>query len=198
MKPETWLPIPGYEGQYDVCNLGFIRSVDRTVNRVVCGKMITQRVPGKVLKATPNADSGHMSVTLCRNGIPKMYYVHILVAESFIGPRPPNMHVCHNDGIPANNWEWNLRYDTPTGNAADRKIHGTDASGENNPSARFTEDEVILLIGQMTHKSLAQISRDTGIPAATLSSIKTGKKLAAFKQTLEMRKVITWTKSKSS
>ena len=50
--------------------------------------------------------------------------VHQLVAEAFIGPRPPGLHVCHNDGDPANNQPSNLRYDTPSENSYDTVRHG--------------------------------------------------------------------------
>lgn len=170
----VWIPVYGYEGIYEVCNWGLIRSVDRIVQRELWGKIITQRVNGKVLVPAPNRVTGHMTVALSKNGTATSNHVHVLVAAAFIGPRPDGYQVCHNDGIPANNWAWNLRYDTPVGNALDRHVHGTDARGINNPSAKFTEEQVIDLINQMTIKTLAQISRETGIHPATLSSIKTG------------------------
>lgn len=172
--PAIWLPVPGYEGQYEVCNWGIIRSLDRVITRVLCGKDVTQRVPGKILSPSVNKESGHCHVQLSKFGVVTPHHVHIVVACVFIGPRPNGYQVCHNDGIPANNWAWNLRYDTPVGNSLDRRLHGTDAIGVNNPRAKFTEEQVIGLINQMAVKSLAQISRETGIPSATLSSIKTG------------------------
>lgn len=58
------------------------------------------------------------------------------------GPCPPGMEVCHNDGTKLNNNWWNLRYDTPTGNHADRFRHGTDNSGERSTTAKFIWEEV--------------------------------------------------------
>jgi hypothetical protein len=68
--------------------------------------------------------------------------VHGLVAESFIGPRPAGKQVCHGDGNRANNVLGNLRYDTPVGNNADKKKHGTLLFGEQAPLVILTESDV--------------------------------------------------------
>ncbi len=49
--------------------------------------------------------------------------VHHLVAEAFIGPRPPGMVVCHNNGDPLDNRVENLRYDTQANNITDMHDH---------------------------------------------------------------------------
>lgn len=170
----TWRPIPGYVGQYEVSNWGEIRSLDRVVERALYGKIITQRVPGVNLALTPNINTGHLTVNLSKYGACTMVHVHGIVAEVYIGPRPPGMQVCHNDGIPAHNWVWNLRYDTPIGNAADRYKHHTDARGSNNPRAKYTEEEILQLIELLSVKTNAQVSRETGIPVPTISSIRSG------------------------
>lgn len=51
-------------------------------------------------------------------------HVHILMLETFIGPRPDGMECCHEDGNPLNNMLTNLRWDTPVGNAKDTKRLG--------------------------------------------------------------------------
>jgi hypothetical protein len=70
----------------------------------------------KVRKHWPNKENGYHQVTL-QNKIagvkPKLYYVHRLVAEHFIGPSPePNMVVNHIDGNPFNNHVDNLEWVT--------------------------------------------------------------------------------------
>lgn len=57
-------------------------------------------------------------------------YVHVVVMRAFIGPPPPGMEVRHIDGDVGNNRLDNLKYGTPTQNAADKLIHGTDQRGE--------------------------------------------------------------------
>lgn len=51
--------------------------------------------------------------------------VHQLVALLYIGPKPSDLIVCHNDGNRLNNVSSNLRYDTHKANTADCWKHGT-------------------------------------------------------------------------
>lgn len=97
---ETWRPIKGKEGQYEVSALGNVRSLDRTVNNPVNGRY---RVPGKTLKLC-HAKNGYTVVNLGR----KTHYVHRLVCEAFIGAIPNGMTVNHKDGNKANNRASNL------------------------------------------------------------------------------------------
>ncbi|MGE0993983.1 HNH endonuclease [Bacillus sp. GMa5/2] len=59
---------------------------------------------------------------------PRRFYVHELVALTFIGERPKGYMVCHNDGDNQNDRLENLRYDTPRQNQIDiyryGNIHG--------------------------------------------------------------------------
>lgn len=50
-------------------------------------------------------------------------YVHELVTLCFLGPRPPGLEVCHNDGTRTNNDAGNLRYDTRQANALEGHAH---------------------------------------------------------------------------
>jgi hypothetical protein len=52
------------------------------------------------------------------------------------------MQACHNDGDPAHNNWWNLRWDTPKNNCADKYRHGTDQRGEKHHNASLTWAEV--------------------------------------------------------
>ena len=126
MKPtrdEHWLPIPGYEGLYEVSDQGRVKSLDR-MRPFQDGY---RPIRGRVLKPwQPKAGSrlGYWSVLLSRDGAVKHRAIHSLVAEAFIGPRPEGMHVCHDDGDLHNNRVENLRYDTPSENSRDVVRHG--------------------------------------------------------------------------
>jgi hypothetical protein len=106
---ERWLPIRGYEGLYEISDLGRVRGLLRS----------------HLLKPDVRP-SGHLRVTLSRDGSVERFWVHRLVLETFVGPRLPEMECCHNDGRPANNAVSNLRWDTKSANAQDRRRHGTD------------------------------------------------------------------------
>ena len=82
---EIWKEIKGYEGLYEVSSEGRVRSVDRLVydNTHRCNRSLK----GKVLKNRKG--QYYYEVHLCKDGIRKQFYVHRLVAETFI-PNPDN------------------------------------------------------------------------------------------------------------
>jgi hypothetical protein len=119
--PETWRPIPDWEGYYSVSDHGRVRSEPRTL-RATDGRIFHYR--GRVLR--PSRDlNRRLIVTLCRDGRNNTRRIHSLVALAFLGPRPPGLEVCHGDGDCANNHLSNLRYGTKSSNVLDSVRHGT-------------------------------------------------------------------------
>jgi len=112
MSEEEWRPVVGYEGSYEVSDLGRVRSLPRNGTR----REIV------ILRAFRDC-TGYHRVNLRRIGIVQRG-VHQLVAAAFIGPRPKGMMVCHWDGDCGNAALENLRYGTAKENAADRQRHG--------------------------------------------------------------------------
>lgn len=120
-SPERWLPVVGYEGFYEVSDHGRVRSVDRTV-KFRDGRVFSYT--SQLRSQTPQVPYGHMAVGLKRKGKRRTVRVHRLVLEAFVGPCPPGMEGCHNDGNPANNHVSNLRWDTSSANKQDVLRHG--------------------------------------------------------------------------
>lgn len=83
--------IKGYEGFYEVNELGKIRSIDRLVE-YKNGSI--RKYDGKELKPRIYK-SGYAIVTLNKNGIAKTYRVHRLVADAFL-PNPDNLPEVHH------------------------------------------------------------------------------------------------------
>lgn len=108
---EIWKDIIGYEGWYQVSNLGRVRSIDRYVN----GNGINcdfQFMKGKLRKLRKN-HNGYWVVMLRKNSKAKEFLVHRLVAEAFI-PNPENLpYINHKDENPANPIVTNLEWCTP-------------------------------------------------------------------------------------
>ena len=114
MNKEIWKDIKGYEGLYQVSNLGRVKSMDKEVDN---GRGCYLK-KGKILKQINNG-AGRKQVFLYKDGKATNQHVYILVAESFIGERPKGYDVCHLDGDCTNNKLSNLRYDTRSQNQID-------------------------------------------------------------------------------
>lgn len=84
---EIWKGINGYEGLYQVSNLGRVKSK----------RKILKPINGEYLK-----------VGLSKNGVQKTLYIHRLVAETFLGRS--NLQVNHKDENKHNNYVDNLEW----------------------------------------------------------------------------------------
>lgn len=149
---EQWKDIAGFEGYYQVSDMGNVRSLDRMVNHARGGTALKK---GKSLTKT-KIWSGYEKVCLAKNGRPFSRSVHSLVCESFHGPRPTSNHqVSHGNGVRNDNRASNLRWATPKENNADMLKHGTRLSGfdwvpvdkrprgESHGCAKLTEPQVV-------------------------------------------------------
>lgn len=112
---ERWLPIVGWEDFYEVSDLGRIRTVPR---RVPCKGGKTRQLNQRIRRPSLT-NCGYLTITLCADGLIQHRTVHPIVLEAFVGPRPPGMECCHNDGNKANNALSNLRWDTKKANELD-------------------------------------------------------------------------------
>lgn len=99
---ENWRNVRGYNGRYQVSNLGNVRSV--RVNRK--GKREYKPI------APWRNNKGYEMVYLCREGVRQRLLVHRIVAEAFL-PNPDRLpEVNHKDWITYNNCVDNLEWCT--------------------------------------------------------------------------------------
>lgn len=111
-EQEIWKDILGYEGLYQISNLGRVKSLARY-------DAIGRKVRGRILKCQSNPD-GYLNITIGRGENKKTFLVHRLVAMHFV-PNPLNLpEINHKDvnvtNNKANNLEWcdriyNAKYD---------------------------------------------------------------------------------------
>lgn len=144
---EEWRDIPGYEGFYQVSNLGNVRSLDRVVTT---SHGLTRSLPGKLL-SVGTGKSNYPEVRLSVSSKTRLYAVHQIVALAFLGPRPEGMVVCHWDGDSKNNKLENLRYATQTENAFDAVRHGTHSESKKTHCKNgheFNSENLITNIGK--------------------------------------------------
>jgi len=80
---ESWRPVLGFEGWYEVSDLGRVRRIKS----------------GRVLRRSHDRD-GYPKVSLSRPGNKARHLrVHVIVADAFFGPRAPGIDVDHGNGV---------------------------------------------------------------------------------------------------
>ena len=131
---ERWLPVPGYEGFYEVSDRGRVRSVRHMTRAGWRG--------GRVLKPFPDSD-GYLRVNLsCQGEISGLQPVHGLVLLAFAGPPREGQQARHGAGGKLDNRPANLCWGTSLEQSDDKRRDGTMACGERQGNAKLTADEV--------------------------------------------------------
>jgi hypothetical protein len=136
---ERWLPVPGFEGLYEVSDQGRVRSVDRVVVNTL-GYRHTYR--GKIRVPRTDRD-GYLRLNLTRGAERVGIHIHRLVLETFVGPRPEGMFSCHFNDIKTDNRVENLRWDSSSANTKDSIRNGTNHNSRKTHCKRgheFTEE----------------------------------------------------------
>lgn len=161
---EEWVKII-HHSNYSVSNFGQVRN-DRT---------------GHILKACFNTD-GYLQLNLGKN---KAVRVHVIVKESFHGPRPEGYEIHHIDGDRSNPELWNLQFVTRSEHLKISYKEGNkkpvNHKGERNPAAKITRKDAIKIrkkykSGKYTHKQLAKLY---GLSRGHVSGIISGVKWAS-------------------
>ena len=148
---EIWKPVVGFEGLYEVSNLGRVRSLDRVLTSGSAKRGYPRKVRGVVLSPQKHS-AGYLHVRL--SGETRI--VSWLVLEAFEGLRPKQHEVCHNNGDKLDNRLSNLRYDTHVLNCADRVKHGSQRFGEDVRTAKLSEDGVRAIRAAQNTQGLAK------------------------------------------
>lgn len=165
--PERWLPVPGYEGRYDVSDLGRVRS--RKKDRRTASR-------GGVLKPGLNG-AGYLIVVLYRGRERWTVAIHRLVLLAFVGPCPDGQEVRHGPNGRLDNRLSQLRYGTPCENYEDQRRDGTARRGGQYAHAKLTDQIVLACRNRAaageTSKSLAA---EFGVAASTIQRIIRGQK----------------------
>lgn len=132
----------GYEGLYEVSNLGRVRSLPaHFMARTRWGGLAKRFRAGRPLKPGPHT-GGYLVMHPYRDGVREARTLHRVVAESFLGPRPPKADICHADNDKKNCCVENLRYGTHRENEADKRRHDTLPVGERSHRAKLHTEDV--------------------------------------------------------
>lgn len=153
---EEYKDIEGYEGLYQVSNLGNVKSLDNDKER-----------KDKILKPA-KLKNGYLQVTLCKEGKRKIYKIHRLVAQTFI-ENPNNLpQINHKDEDKTNNHITNLEF-------CDRKYNCNYGTRNEKLSK-----QVICLETGVVYPSTMEVQRQLGFTHSTISKCCTGKYKQAY------------------
>lgn len=173
-RNEFWKPIKGYEELYQVSSYGNIRRITKTIRYPPNQKLRPGKCQGHGKKKI------YLSVSLCKDGVPKTRMVHHLVIEAFIGVRPHGYTVNHIDGEPRNNNIKNLEYLTHKDNCIHAWNNGFCTPhgliGSKHPKAKLREKDIPKIREYLkAGKSNIQVAKLFHIGKETISAIKTGR-----------------------
>lgn len=175
---ERWLPVAGYR-HYEVSSLGRVRSVDRTVPCLDgrSGRPVVKHMRGVVLRQCAGTQYGYLMVTLYQDKKASKRYVHQLVAEAFLGPRPSGQLVRHGPNGCLDNRASQLQYGTKADNSGlDRERDGTLPHGSLKPLAKLTEEQVAAARIQRASgfDTFASLAAEYGVSTRTMRDAVVG------------------------
>lgn len=168
---EIWKDIKGYEGFYQVSNLGNVRSVDRVVKHPRYGE---RKEKGRLLKPRKVSKNGrYLTVLLCKNGKQVNHRVHRLVAEAFIPNEYNKREVNHIDGNRENNRADNLEWVTREENMRHAFNTGL-AKRETYIEANRPNMKRVYCSNGVTYESINAAARSLGLNTGGISSVING------------------------
>lgn len=110
-----------------------------------------------------------MRVCLSVNGKQKQSRVHVLVAQSFLGPKPYKYQVNHKDGDKTNNLVSNLEYVTQVENTTHAFRIGLIKPTKKLTKEQVSQIENLLNNGMLTQKKIGEMFQ---VSDRTIRSIK--------------------------
>ena len=161
---EVWKYIDGYEGYYQVSNLGNIKSVDRVIKYKSDGQRLYKGINFK----QEITKDGYRRVVLMKEGVKQRYMIHRLVAQAFIENIENKPYINHIDGDKGNNVVSNLEWCTNSENVLHADSIGLRSMSNHQPS----NSKCILCVEKgMEFKSISKALKWLGVTNNSISTI---------------------------
>jgi hypothetical protein len=164
---EIWKDIVGYEGIYQVSNLGRVKSLQRFVKlKQNLNRIVRERI------LVPIKRDGYLVVNLSKNNYHKLYIIHRLVASSFIPNLENKKEVNHINGVREDNRLENLEWCTRSEN----QLHAYQIGLQ-----KKINEKVVLMYDMNKNfikefVSVKDASRKTGLFSSNISKVCLGKR----------------------
>ena len=160
---EIWKDVAGYEGLYQVSNLGNVKSLSYNHTK-----------KPKVLKNI-KMSIGYESISLFKDKVSKVFYIHRLVANAFIENKNNLPTVNHIDGIKSNNIVSNLEWMSFSDNNKHAHLIGLNFAkkGEEHPKSKLKKEDVIFIFN--SNLSLRVLAKKYNVSKTSIEYIKNGK-----------------------
>ena len=171
---EVWKDIEGYEGLYQVSNLGKVKSLERidSLGRVVHEKILNQCFDSK---------KRYLMVTLSKGGIHKKILVHLLVGKAFIKGYKKGLQIDHKDTMTTNNKANNLKWVTKSENMLNPLTRINNSNGQikrflkYNPNCKKVIQKSLTGETIKIWESLKEAAKHIGVCHQTLSDACMGR-----------------------
>lgn len=163
-KAEEWRKVKGFDPNYEVSNLGRVRTLPHKITR--CNGRV-QTIKERILKQSCD-EWGYPQVVIKR----KTTKVHRLVALAFLGERKDGMEIRHLDGNPKNNTVQNLKYGTHQENVLDGYSYRGAIRKDQKLSLKSATEIALLITNGVPN---VEIAKRFNVSQQTICDIKHGR-----------------------
>jgi hypothetical protein len=137
---ENWKDVIGFEGYYQVSNLGKIKSLSRYIKHSRGSDMLLKE---KILSTQVNCH-GYLKVILSKHNSQKTFRVHTLVCKAFLNNPENKRDINHINGNKTDNRLINLEYNTRSENMKHCFRIGLNChKGQNHNQSKLNEKDVL-------------------------------------------------------
>ncbi len=166
---EVWKDIKNYEGNYQVSDLGRVKSLARIVES---RKGVFHNKKQIILKTFKNGD-GYLKYKLCINGKEKSVIAHRLVANEFLENPLNKPQVNHKNDIKDDNRVENLEWVTSSENVIHSLANNLKIpqKGSEHGMSKLTEKEVLEIRAIGRTKTLKEVGKIYNVDLSLISLI---------------------------
>ena len=165
---EIWVPVKGFEGLYEISNLGRVKSLPK---KWVAGSNCLRKHNGKILipSYSNKGRTGYQKVLLYKDGKRKVFKIHKLVAEHFLPSCPEDRPILdHINGNKEDNRVCNLHWVNYFENSC---CNNHTPTTDNKPIKQFDLNHVFI----KEYVSIRQAAKENNLNQGNISHCLLGK-----------------------